>query len=59
MEAGALEDKLSSELGGLSYDELAELERMLVDRMMSWTSSKDLGIVQDCQAGEPSSENRT
>lgn len=45
MENGALDGKLSSELARLSYDELAEVERILIDTMKSRTRSKDLGTV--------------
>ena len=40
MEAGAFDGKLSSELSRLSHEELAEVERILIDRMKSLPSAE-------------------
>jgi hypothetical protein len=45
IQGGALDGKLSNELGRLSYDELAEVERILINTMKSRTASKDLETV--------------
>ena len=42
MEGGTLDGKLSIELARLSYDELAEVERILINTMKSRTASRDL-----------------
>ena len=57
MESGALDGKVSGELGRLSYDELAEVERILIDTMKSRTSSKDLRTVNHDSSAEVCGES--
>ena len=41
MEAGAFDGKFSSELSRLSHEELAEVERILIDRLKSLPSEAE------------------
>ena len=57
MEGGALDGKLSSELDRLSYDELAEVKRILIDTMKSRTTSKTLGRVNHDSSAQVGGES--